>query len=215
MLVKEIKTSNRLIKAYSLAPDNIDEKTVNSFGEEWKAFHGFSAEEIKWLGDQYFDIVPDEILNNTMKVIDIGCGSGRYIKYLKGRYAAITGIDPSEAIFTADRLIGKDLQVELIQASTDNIPFEDGYFDFGYSLGVLHHIPDTARALQDSVRKIKPGGHFLLYLYYNLDNKPFYFRVFFFLSNLLRLIVSKLPGKLKRICCDVLAVLLYMPLVLL
>src|SRR5215813_9482251 len=96
---REIITPHRTIMCYELPKQNIDLKTVSSFGEEWKAFHGFTEAELKTIGDKYFDIVPEKMLNNTMKVVDIGCGSGRFIKYLKGRYARITGIDPSEAIF--------------------------------------------------------------------------------------------------------------------
>lgn len=213
VLQKEIKTSHRIIRCYQLAENNLDKTTVDSFGEEWKSFHGFSNKDLQWLGDKYFDIVTTDMLNNTMKVIDIGCGSGRIIKYLKGRYGHITGIDPSQAIFVANELIGKEDAVELIQTSTDNIPFPDNYFDFGYSLGVLHHIPDTAKALNDCIKKIRHDGYFLLYLYYNLDNKPFYFRIFFFLSNLIRRVVSKMPLKLKKISCDILAVILYLPFV--
>ncbi len=210
---KEIKTSYRVIRCYELPAENLDEVTVESFGDEWKSFHGFSDKDLKWLGDKYFDIVTPEMLNDKMNVIDIGCGSGRIIKYLKGRYGHITGIDPSKAIFVANELIGEEDAVDLIQASTDNIPFPDNYFDFGYSLGVLHHIPDTSKALSDCIKKIKPGRYFLLYLYYSLDNKPFYFRVFFFLSNLIRRVVSKMPLKLKKISCDILAVVLYLPFV--
>jgi SAM-dependent methyltransferase len=213
LLQKEIKTSHRVIRCYQLAENNLDKTTVDSFGEEWKSFHGFSHKDLQWLGDKYFDVVTSAMLNNTMKVIDIGCGSGRIIKYLKGRYGHITGIDPSKAIFVANELIGREDAVELIQTSTDNIPFPDNYFDFGYSLGVLHHIPDTAKALNDCIKKIRPGGYFLLYLYYSLDNKPFYFRIFFFLSNLVRRVVSKMPLKLKKISCDILAVILYLPFV--
>jgi SAM-dependent methyltransferase len=213
VIQKEIKTAHRVIRCYQLPDTNLDQITVDSFGEEWKTFHGFSDKDLQWLGDKYFDVVTPYMLNNTMKVIDIGCGSGRIIKYLKGRYGHITGIDPSQAIFVANELIGTEDAVELIQTSTDNIPFPDNYFDFGYSLGVLHHIPDTAQALNDCIKKIRPGGHFLLYLYYNLDNKPFYFRIFFFLSNLIRRVVSKMPRKLKKISCDILAVILYLPFV--
>lgn len=210
-----ITTQNRSIQCYDLPEENIDQQTVSSFGEEWKAFHGFSEADLKRLGDLYFDIVPPEMLNDTMKVVDIGCGSGRFIRYLKGRYAKITGIDPSKAIFAADELIGKDEKVELVQASTDSIPFPDNHFDFGFSLGVLHHIPDTQKALNDCVKKIRPDGHFLLYLYYNLDNKPYYFRIIFYLSNLLRLVISKMPSGLKKAFCSFLAVVIYMPFVLL
>jgi len=100
-------------------------------------------------------------------------------------------------------------------ASTDNIPFPDGHFDFAYSLGVLHHIPDTEKALIDCVKKIKSGGYFLVYLYYRFENRPFYFGFFYWLSNLLRRGVSKLPHRMKRWACDFLTITLYMPFVLL
>ncbi|PZR27462.1 MAG: class I SAM-dependent methyltransferase [Citrobacter freundii] len=209
----EIKTANRVIKSYSLPGDNLDEETVKSFGEEWNYFHGFSDEDIRISGDKYFDIVTAQMLNQNSSVVDIGCGSGRFMKYLKGRYGHITGIDPSTAIFAADKLLGDDQSVELIQASTDNIPFPDGHFDFGYSLGVLHHIPDTQKALNDSVRKIKPGGYFLLYLYYSLDNRSLPFKLLFHLSNAIRWGVSKLPRGAKKAACDTLAVVFYMPFV--
>ena len=212
---KEFKTENRVIRCFDVPVENIDPKTVSSFGDEWKAFHGFDAKDLKLTGDMYFDIVTDRMLNDQSVVIDIGCGSGRFIKYLEGRYNKIVGMDPSQAIFAADNLIGKNDKVELVMASTDAIPFPDYHFDFGYSLGVLHHIPDTKKALNDCVKKIKPGGFFLLYLYYNLENRPFYFRIFYWLSNMIRLGVSKLPSALKRWVCNFLAILFYMPFVLL
>ena len=212
---QEIKTANRIIRCFDMPLENIDPGTVSSFGEEWKAFHGFSEKDLKRIGDIYFDIVSNDMLNDQSTVIDIGCGSGRFIKYLGNRYKKIIGLDPSKAIYAADELVGKNEKVELVMASTDNIPFPDGYFDFGYSLGVLHHIPDTQKALNDSAKKIKSGGYFLLYLYYNLDNRPFYFKIFYWLSNLIRLVVSKLPAGLKKAICAFLAVVIYMPFVLL
>ncbi|MFZ9386738.1 MAG: class I SAM-dependent methyltransferase [Chitinophagaceae bacterium] len=214
--LKEIKTKFRVIPSYE-GSANIDQHTVASFGEEWNSFHGFSEKEIQSLGDLYFDIVGPGMLNEHSKIIDIGCGSGRFIKYIQTKYPhdSITGIDPSSAILAADALIGESEKVNLIQAAADNIPFPDEHFDFGYSLGVLHHIPDTQKALNDSVKKIKRGGHFLLYLYYNLDNKPYYFKIIFYLSNLIRMLVSKMPSRLKKIFCDFLAITIYMPFVLL
>jgi ubiquinone/menaquinone biosynthesis C-methylase UbiE len=209
----ELKGKNRIIKSFALPGENLDKKTVESFGEEWTSFHEFAEKDITTSGDKYFDIVTEEMLNSNSTVIDIGCGSGRFIKYLEGRYKKMVGIDPSSAIFAADSLLGTDDNVELIQASTDNIPFPDNYFDFGYSLGVLHHIPDTQKALNDSVKKIKPGGHFLLYLYYSLDNRSFLFKTLFHLSNAIRWVVSKMPSSLKKVTCDIWAVILYMPFV--
>ena len=212
-MITELKGKHRTIKSYPIPGLNADKKTIDSFGEEWQAFHGFSDKDIQSLGDKYFDIVTPGMLNTKSNVVDIGCGSGRFIKYLKGRYAHITGIDPSPAIFAADELLGEDPNVTLVQASTDNIPFPDHHFDFGYSLGVLHHIPDTAKALNDCVKKIKPGGYFLLYLYYSLDNRSVFFKIIFWISNLLRAVVSRMPAGMKKFTCDLLAVLLYMPFV--
>lgn len=209
----ELTTENRKIRQYEIPADNIDLKTVASFGEEWKTFHDFNAGDIDSLGNKYFDIVSSSMLNERSNVIDIGCGSGRFIKYLKGRYHKITGVDPSEAILVADKLVGSDPAIELVKTSTDNLPFPDDHFDFGYSLGVLHHIPDTRKALRDCVKKIKPGGHFLLYLYYNLDNRSVFAKFLFQWSNLLRLIISRFPRGLKKFSCDLMAVVMYLPFV--
>src|SRR5688572_13232787 len=158
-IYSEVKTPSRTIRCYDVPEDNIDRKTVSSFGVEWNAFHGFSELDLQYTGDMYFDIVTPGMLNDQSIVIDIGCGSGRWIKYLDGRYKKIVGLDPSEAIFAADKLLGENDKIELVRASTDHIPYPDGYFDFAYSLGVLHHIPDTEKALIDSVKKVKSGGH--------------------------------------------------------
>ncbi len=213
--VIEIKTENRVIRCYDMPESNIDLKTVNSFGEEWNSFHAFDKKDLDYTGAIYFDIVTQEMLNQDSVVIDIGCGSGRWIKYLDGRFKKMVGLDPSEAIYAADKLIGKNEKVELVRSSTDHIPFPEGSFDFAYSLGVLHHIPDTEKALKDSVRMVRSGGWFLVYLYYNLDNRPFYFKALYWLSNLLRRGISKLSNRPKKFICDILAVLFYMPFVLL
>jgi hypothetical protein len=68
-------------------------------------------------------------------------------------------------------------------------------------------------AMNACVQKIRPGGHFLVYLYYNFDNRGALFKSIYWLSNLIRLLVSKLPGGFKRFVCNILAVLLYMPFV--
>lgn len=203
----------KTIKCYDEMGSNIDPTTVHSFGEEWKAFNQFDDQEILRIGNKYFDIVPQAALGPQKTAADFGCGTGRWSKYLAGKVGAIAAIDPSDAIFTAAELLASQSNVQLYKASIDHLPFADDYFDFGFSLGVLHHIPDTARAMEACVRKIRPGGYFLVYLYYRFDNRGMLFKLLFRLSNLIRLVVSKLPSGLKRFCCDVLAVVLYMPFV--
>lgn len=203
----------KTIKCYEEMGNNIDATTVQSFGEEWKAFHKFDENELQRIGDEYFDIITPAMYGKDKIAADFGCGTGRWTKYFAGRIGSIAAIDPSDAIFTAAGLLQNIDNVQLYKASIDNLPFSDNYFDYGFSLGVLHHIPDTAKAMQACVRKIKPGGYFHVYLYYNFDNRGKLFRFIYWLSNLIRLIVSRLPGKLKRFVSDILAVLLYMPFV--
>jgi len=80
------------------------------------------------------------------------------------------------------------------------------------SLGVLHHIPDTGLAIRDVASKIKSGGIFLCYLYYKLENKPFYYRGLFWAPNSLRWVVSRLPYALLRFIARAIASLVYFPL---
>jgi SAM-dependent methyltransferase len=82
------------------------------------------------------------------------------------------------------------------------------------SIGVFHHIPDTRKALNDCVKKVKKGGYFFVYLYYNLDRRGPVYKALFKLSSLVRQVVSRLPGKIKHFVCDVLAILFYMPFIL-
>jgi len=109
-------------------------------------------------------------------------------------------------------MLGKKNNVRITKASVDTIPWDDETFDFGMSIGVLHHIPNTRQALIDCVKKIKKGGYFYVYLYYRFDNRGIVFKTIFYLSNFMRLIISRLPAGIKKIVCDILAALIYWPL---
>lgn len=193
--------------------ENIDEKTVQSFGDEWTEFDQFSDSEINIAGDQYFDIVPDELIQNKY-LLDVGCGTGRWTKYVSRKAAFVECIDPSHAVFSAAKLLQDCSNTRISKAGVDNIPFEDETFDFVFSLGVLHHIPDTKKAMQSCVDKVKKGGYFLVYLYYDFENRGFLFKSLFFLSNLIRKIISSLPSAIKNKVCWLIAIFVYMPFVL-
>jgi SAM-dependent methyltransferase len=101
--------------------------------------------------------------------------------------------------------------VRVTQASSDLIPFADESFDFVMCLGVLHHIPNTQQALNDLICKLKQGGFALLYFYYNFENRSLAFKLLFRISDLLRRMVSRMPGQLKKATCDVIAIVVYLP----
>ena len=84
--------------------------------------------------------------------------------------------------------------------------------DLAMSLGVLHHIPDTALAIRDVSLRIKPGGTFLCYLYYNLENKPTWYKLIFKGVDVLRKMISGLPQKIKHLVTSAIAALIYWPL---
>jgi SAM-dependent methyltransferase len=202
----------KTIYVFSGKDENMDPETVQSFGDEWLQFNKFSDEEIRVVGNQYFDIVPESIYAGKY-VLDVGCGTGRWSKFLNNKASAIEAIDPSEAVVSAAFLLQNNDNVRISQASAGDIPFPDNTFDFALSLGVLHHIPDTQRAMQKCVDKLKPGGHFLVYLYYSFDNRGFSYKSLFHLSSLVRHIVSSFPSPLKRFVCDLLAFSLYLPFI--
>lgn len=191
--------------------NNIDWTTVESFGSEWQKFDSFSEAEIERIGSDYFDLVDTQILNHNTLALDVGCGSGRWARYLSARVNFIEAIDPSEAVFSASRYLKDKANVRISQASVDNIPFVDESFDFVYSLGVLHHLPDTPQAIGKCKEKLKRGGWFLVYLYYALDNRSFLYTLIFKLSTFFRFVISRFPQPIKQVVCDLIALTIYLP----
>ena len=191
---------------------NSDFLTIESFGDEWEKFNFFSNEEINNAGAQYFDLVDEKILNKNAVVLDAGCGSGRWSRYIAKNVKFIEAIDPSRAIFFAKKNNSDIKNIRFIHAGIDNIPFKNESFDFIFSLGVLHHIPDTQKALSELFKKLKHGGSMLIYLYYSLDNKSTYYKTLFLFIDFLRKIISKLPKRIKFLVCDLIAVFIYLPL---
>jgi len=195
---------------------NIDIRTVNGFGDEWVKFDqtNLTGDELKRIFDSYFSIFPWSKLPEHAVGFDLGCGTGRWAKLVLPRVGMLHCIDPSKALEVAKRNLAAESKtnVQFHLASVDAIPLADSSMDFGYSLGVLHHIPDTQAAIASCVNKLKPGAPFLVYLYYAFDNRPFWFRWLWNISNLARKIISKLPFALRYIISQMIAVFVYYPL---
>jgi SAM-dependent methyltransferase len=103
------------------------------------------------------------------KVLEVGFGAGTdFIQWLRAG-AAASGIDlTQEALDNLTRRIEiyrlpKPEQIAVGDA--EKLPFASNTFDLGYSFGVLHHTPDTRRAIEDLVRVVRPGGELKIMLY--------------------------------------------------
>lgn len=193
---------------------NIDLVTVEDFGKEWSRFDqsALDREEQAAQFERYFKVFPWDTLPYRAEGFDLGCGSGRWASLAAPRVGKLHCIDASQAAITvAERNLSGLENVEFHVASVDSIPLNDGSMDFGYSLGVLHHIPDTAAALTSCVGKLKPGAPFLVYLYYAFDNRPAWFRIVWKASDVLRQGISRLPFGMKRLVTDLAAVFVYWP----
>lgn len=194
--------------------NNIDAKTVEGFGDEWMRFDqtNMSTKDAMQSFEAYFSIFPWCDVPNNAVGFDLGCGSGRWAKLVAPRVGKLHCIDPSAAIEVAQRNLRSLGNCEFYQAGVDDIPVGDKSMDFGYSLGVLHHIPDTQAALSACVSKLKPSAPFLLYIYYAFDGRPVWFRMLWQVSNFIRLIVSRMPHGLRYVISQMIAALVYWPL---
>jgi len=193
---------------------NYDPKTVRGFGEEWNRFNQTELcdEELLDVFKSYFSLFPWDILPDSPIGFDMGCGSGRWAKLVAPKAGKLYCIDASgKALDIARKNLMNFDNCEFHHSSMDNLPFSDGSMDFGYSLGVLHHIPDTFEGINSCVKKLKPGAPLLLYLYYAFDNRPIWFRAVWRLSDLIRRIISKLPFRLKYILTQLIALFVYYP----
>lgn len=195
--------------------DNIDRKTVKGFGEEWAAFDqtALDGAEYAALFDAYFHIFPFDSLPEHSVGFDLGCGSGRWAAGLVDNVGLLHCIDPAEqALDVARRRLSGKSNVRFHLASSDSIPIADASADFGYSLGVLHHIPDTAKALKDCVAKLRVGAPFLVYLYYRFDTRPRWFRALWQLSDIVRKGIFLLPFRARKAATTAIAATVYWPL---
>lgn len=198
----------------NLENGNIDSDVVDHFGKEWKSYDQrvLPLELLSIEYDKYFSIFPWDRLPANAIGFDAGCGSGRWGQFVADKVSLLHCIEPSEAIEVAKQNLSSFNNCVFHRCSIENMPISDEAMDFGYSLGVLHHVPDTQKALNDCVRKLKKGAPFLLYLYYAFDNQPVWYKWIWKISDLLRNIISRLPFKLKYFVCLIIAAIIYYPL---
>lgn len=194
---------------------NVHEATVAGFGDEWSRFtqDGMTEADLDEAFELYFRIFPWDRLPPGAVGCDFGCGSGRWAARVAPRVGHLTMLDASaEALAVAEHKLAGAANVDAVHASVSESPFTDASLDFAYSLGVLHHVPDTEGALREIARTLKPGAPFLTYMYYAFDNRPAWFRGLWKASDLARRGISRMPHGARYAVSQALAGLVYWPL---
>jgi SAM-dependent methyltransferase len=194
---------------------NFDNQVVEDFGNEWSEYtqDELSAEELGAAFNQYFHIFPFSSLPADSRGFDMGCGSGRWANFVASRVGTLTCVDPSsKALEVARRKLSHHSNVRFDCAPVDGASIELTSQDFGYCLGVLHHIPNTQAGIRSCADLLKPGAPFLMYLYYNFENRSAPFRLIWKASDLVRRVISTLPFGLKKSVTSLIALFVYWPL---
>lgn len=194
---------------------NIDHATVAGFGDEWTRFDqsAVSATERRELFERYFHLFPWQTLPDRAVGFDLGCGSGRWAELVAPKVGALLCIDASEdALAVARRRLRPHPNVQFLHTSVGDLPVPRTHYDFGFSIGVLHHVPDTLAGLRAATALLKPGAPFLVYLYYAFDNRPRWFRTIWRMTDLVRRVISRLPHALRYAVSQAIALAVYWPL---
>src|SRR5262245_45898035 len=144
-------------------------ETARSFGYEW---HRFPEMYDEW-EKQFLDYMQPHAADffPGKKILDAGCGNGRFAYYAAKYGAEVWAIDLGAAVEVA-RHNTQSRNVHVVQADLHHPPFALESFDFIYSIGVLHHLPDPEAAFQNLLRFLKPGGVVQIYLYWKPEQRP-------------------------------------------
>jgi 2-polyprenyl-3-methyl-5-hydroxy-6-metoxy-1,4-benzoquinol methylase len=169
--------------------DSLSRRTQALFGDEWQRFPellAVHADIFRW----YFE-GDGGVAWAGLRVLDAGCGMGRWLHFARERGARIVGMDVSAAVDVAARRAGAE--ADFVQADLRQPPFAPQSFDLVYSLGVVHHVADPAAAVRSLAKLVRPGGTLRLYVYRSLADEGLSRRALLALVTALRAVTTRLP----------------------
>jgi SAM-dependent methyltransferase/uncharacterized protein YbaR (Trm112 family) len=168
--------------------DRLLHRTRESFGYQWTTFSEMVCDfqENFW---NYLYPATSEILRSRLG-LDAGCGFGRHIYHAAACGAEMVGMDFSKAIDSTRRNTRHLPNVHLVQGDIYAPPFAEGVFDFVYSIGVLHHLPDPVGGLRSLTPLLRPGGLAFIWVYSKTRSMTN------FLVELVRTVTTRLPHPL-------------------
>ena len=144
------------------------DSTARNFGAQWTAFDHIEDRYEAQLRDWINPITPDFIADKV--VLEGGCGKARHTRLVsKWGARAVIGIDLSDAVDAAYRNSRDCPNAHIIQADIYNPPVKP-VFDYAFSVGVLHHLPEPRRGFRSLASKLRPGGSISAWVYGRENN---------------------------------------------
>jgi SAM-dependent methyltransferase/uncharacterized protein YbaR (Trm112 family) len=172
-----------------VSPRSTSLRTQSAFADEWLRFPELLAVHGRIFGWYFAGQEPPDW--PRLRVLDAGCGMGRWLHFARKAGAKVVGLDVSEAIEVA--AAREQGWVDLVQADLRRPPFAVGTFDLVYSLGVVHHLDDPAAAVATLAGLLVRGGQLRLYVYRSLAGEPWLRRSLLDLVTKLRAVTTRLP----------------------
>ncbi len=140
-------------------------ETRQSFGFQWLRFKVTDHKENQEHFFRRLDITPAGMKGKIF--FEAGCGMGRYLQVIGDEPTAeAVGLDLSLAVNRARAENRQNPFIHVIQGNIMELPLRAQTIDYVYSIGVLHHTPDTRQAFQSIVRLVKPGGSVSIWVYH-------------------------------------------------
>lgn len=149
-------------------PDEKVARTLEGYSYQHVKLDDHGREFARWRKN-FYDCIPLEWRRSDFfrgKIgLDIGCGEGRHLYCAEEVGAEMVGLDLSEGVEVARNNTIRSSHCHVVQGDIYHLPFKPGIFDFAYSIGVLHHLPNPQNGFRRILPAVRRGGKVSIWVY--------------------------------------------------